>query len=62
MKVTVDQDICAGHGVCWSLCPEVFTLTSDGYAVVNVDEVPPDFEDVVKAAVAQCPARAISIS
>ena len=36
MKVEVDADQCKGHGVCWGLCPEVFDLTDDGYAVVLV--------------------------
>ncbi len=60
MKVTVDEDRCRGHGVCWSLCPEVFTLSDDGYAVVHEPEVPADFEDKVRAAVGQCPERAIT--
>jgi len=46
--------------VCVSLCPEVFTLTDDGYAVVQVAEVPVEFEDAVRAAVNQCPTRAIT--
>ena len=60
MKVSVDADVCGGHGVCVSLCPEVFTLTDDGYAVVQVAEVPVEFEDAVRAAVNQCPTRAIT--
>ena len=35
MKVTVDDDRCRGHGVCGTICPEVFTLTDDGYTVVQ---------------------------
>ena len=62
MKVAVDPDRCAGHGVCWSLCPEVFTLTDDGYSVVEVPEVPAEFEEAVRAAVNQCPERAITTS
>ena len=61
MRVTVDDDRCRGHGVCWSLCPQVFTLLDDGYAVVDVDEVPEELEDVVRQAVTQCPERAIAI-
>jgi len=62
MKVTVDDDRCRGHGICWSLCPEVFTLTDDGYASVTVSEVPAEFEDGVQAAYASCPERAITVS
>ena len=40
MKVHLDAGICAGFGVCLGLCPEVFELHDDGYAVVLVSEVP----------------------
>jgi ferredoxin len=62
MKVHVDSQVCAGFGVCLGLCPEVFELHDDGYAVVVVDEVPPEHEDAVRQAVNQCPSRAISLS
>lgn len=62
MKVHVDPRICAGFGVCLGLCPEVFELHDDGYAIVRVSEVPPELEDAVRQAVSQCPANAISLS
>jgi ferredoxin len=61
MKVHVDPQVCAGFGVCVGICPEVFELHDDGYAVVVVDEVPLEHEDAVRQAVNQCPARAISL-
>ena len=30
MKVAVDEERCAGHGVCMGLCPEVFDLGDEG--------------------------------
>ena len=62
MKVEIDDDRCRGHGVCWSLCPQVFDLTDDGYAVVLVAEVPAEHERVVEDAVSHCPEHAISTS
>jgi ferredoxin len=62
MKVHVDSKVCAGFGVCVGICPEVFELHDDGYAIVTVGEVPPELEDAVRQAVNQCPARAISLS
>jgi ferredoxin len=62
MKVHVDANVCAGFGVCLGLCPEMFQLHDDGFAIVVVSEVPPDLEDAVREAVSQCPARAISLS
>lgn len=62
MKVHVDKEICAGFGVCLGLCPEVFELHEDGYAIVLVDEVPPELEDMVRKAAVQCPSNAITVS
>lgn len=62
MKVFVDTDLCAGFGVCLGLCPEVFELHDDGYAIVLVGEVPPAFEEAVDMAVSRCPAHAISVN
>ena len=61
MKVEVDTDRCRGHGVCMSLCPQVFDLTDDGYATVLVDEVPAELEEKARLAVANCPEYAIEI-
>lgn len=59
MKVTVDEDRCAGHGMCLTLCPEVFDLTDDGWAVADPEEVPPGLEDKAREAIENCPERAI---
>jgi ferredoxin len=61
MKVSVDEDLCRGHGVCCSLCPEVFVLTDDGYAEVRLPTVPPDLEDAARSAAGRCPERAITV-
>jgi ferredoxin len=62
MKVHVNAEVCAGFGVCLGLCPEVFELHDDGYAIVLVSEVPPEFEAAVRQALSQCPSNAISLS
>ena len=59
MKVTVDEDRCAGHGMCLTLCPEVFHLTDDGWAVAKPEDVPDEFEDAAREAIENCPERAI---
>lgn len=62
MRVRVDAQVCAGFGACLGLCPDVFELHDDGYAIVRVSEVPQELEDAVRAAVSQCPSGAISLS
>ena len=51
MKVTVDEDRCRGHGMCLTLCPEVFHMHDDGYAVADPSEVPAGLEDGAKEAI-----------
>jgi len=62
MRVTVDADICGGHGACLSTCPEVFRLTDDGYAEVIVEAVPQELEAAVEQAALHCPTKAIILS
>ena len=62
MKATVDEDRCRGHGVCSTICPEVFTLTDDGYSVALDAEIPAGSQDAVRSASASCPERAITLS
>ncbi|ORA36485.1 ferredoxin [Mycobacterium aquaticum] len=59
MKVTVDEDRCRGHGMCLTLCPEIFSLSDDGYAVADPEDVPAALQDSAREAVANCPERAI---
>jgi ferredoxin len=60
MKVTVDDQRCRGHGVCITLCTEVFQLNDDGYSEVQVPEVPDGLEESARQAIADCPEQAIS--
>ncbi|MCV7103698.1 ferredoxin [Mycobacterium palustre] len=60
MRVSVDDQRCRGHGVCVTLCPEVFTLTDDGYAVAISSDVPAEFEAATQEAIECCPEQAIS--
>jgi ferredoxin len=59
MKVGVDEDRCRGHGMCLTLCPDVFTMTDDGYAVADPSEVPPGLEGAANDAMENCPEQAI---
>jgi ferredoxin len=60
MKVWVDDQRCRGHGVCVTLCPEVFELTEDGYAESIESDVPTEFEAVTREAIDCCPEQAIA--
>lgn len=62
MKAGVDDERCRGHGVCESLCPEVFVLNDDGYAEVQVAEIPAGSAAAAAEAAANCPEHAITVS
>lgn len=47
------------HGMCVTLCPAVFEMSEDGWAIAIQDDVPTDCEDVVREAIHSCPERAI---
>ena len=60
MKVWVDDQRCRGHGMCRTLCPDVFSLTDDGYAVAIASAVPMELEPATREAIQCCPEQAIS--
>jgi ferredoxin len=60
MKVWVDDQRCRGHGMCLTLCPDVFSLTDDGYAEAIDSEVPADLQAATQEAIECCPEQAIS--
>ena len=62
MRATVDDSRCRGHGVCTTICPEVFALNDDGYAEVIVDEVPEAVADSAREAAGACPENAITLT
>ncbi len=59
MRVEVDHDRCEGNAVCVGIAPDLFDLDDDDYAVVKVDPVPPDQEDLAEQSVAECPRAAL---
>ena len=61
-RIEVDRDCCASTGGCEALAPAVFEMGDDGVLVVLVPE--PGEADLpdVRAAVAACPTRALSLT
>ena len=61
MKVRVDQDRCAGHGVCVATVPDAFSFDDDGSATVTDRKVPDQLADLVVETASECPERAITV-
>ncbi|MCG5433972.1 ferredoxin [Mycobacterium sp. MYCO198283] len=61
MRASVDDDRCRGHGICVAVCPEIFTLTDDGYAVAADGDVPESLQASAVEAAEACPEHAITV-
>ena len=61
MKAKVDPEKCLGCGVCEGIAPDVFSLGSDGIAVVLLDPIPEKYWADVRQARDDCPEEAISV-
>ncbi len=63
MKVTIDHDLCRGHGLCYFQSKQLFDLRDlDGKSVVLHDPVPEELTQKARDAVELCPERAISVT
>ena len=63
MRATIDSEACSGHGLCYSMAPEVFVDDEDGFGQVrHAGEVADADQDAARTGVANCPERAISLS
>ena len=59
MRVEVDRDRCEGNAVCVGISPDLFDLDDQDYAVVKVDPIPADKEELAEQAVVECPRAAL---
>jgi ferredoxin len=63
MRATVDSAKCMGHGMCYSLAPNVFADDDEGYGqVIGDGEVAPAQADEARNGAANCPEGAISVT
>jgi ferredoxin len=61
MRVSVDLDLCQGHGVCESEAPAVFALGKNPTVTVLDEEPGEEQRRPVEAAVRFCPTSALRI-
>ena len=61
MKVVVDRARCEGHNRCYAAFPEIFDVDDEAKAFVHINELPPEWEQNARRAIANCPEHAISI-
>jgi ferredoxin len=61
-RVSVDAELCVGHGRCYTLAPEVFDADELGHSIVLVDEVTGELEEHAAIGEQNCPESAITLS
>lgn len=62
MRISVDDDVCEGHGQCYVVDPDLFPLNDDGYSAIGRDKpVPPGEEDAARQGVDACPVFALTL-
>lgn len=62
MRVSVDLDLCQGHGVCESEAPSVFDLGKNSQVTIVCDRPDETVRPMVEAAVKFCPTSALRIT
>ena len=58
MKFKVNEN-CIACGMCTSVCPEVFSMSDEGYAEAIDEDAPTEAEDSAHEAAEGCPVDAI---
>jgi len=61
MKVSIDEPLCSGCGLCVDICPEVFELGDETARVIKPNPTA-DEEEKVREAESSCPSGAITLS
>ena len=61
MEIQIDVSLCAGHGVCEALEPDIFEVGDDGKAHLLVDGVDEADRQQLEYAVRQCPEQALRL-
>ncbi len=62
MHLHLDEEMCAGHGLCYFESDELFDLRdSDGKAVILLDPVPDRLIGAARQSVELCPERALRL-
>ena len=61
MKITLDLDLCVGHGQCEDAAPEVFRVNDEGLVVQLIADPGEEYREQVEDAARRCPADVIKV-
>lgn len=63
-RLSIDADLCTGHGRCYSISPNLLTDDFDGFVTIRGTsiDIEPDQTIDAEAAVRACPEQAVQLS
>lgn len=62
MEISVDEDKCAGFGVCENIIPEVYRVGDDGVTHLLTDDLNEAMRVDLEASVTECPRNALRLT
>jgi ferredoxin len=62
VRLSVDVDMCTGHGRCYALAPDVFGADEYGHCEILVDDVDGELLQHAILGVQNCPEQAIKFT
>jgi len=64
MKLSVDENLCQGHGRCYVVAPDLLEADDEGFVTVkgSTIDVPAGQEEAARKAQNACPEDAITLS
>ena len=64
MRLTIDAEMCTGHGRCYTLAHDLLTYDDEGFVSVRGQtiEVPAEQHDAAREAAMACPEGAITLA
>lgn len=60
-KVYAELELCCGYGLCNSVCPDIYKLTSNGTVYLATDTVPDYLLDAAIEGADCCPAEVLKV-
>jgi ferredoxin len=64
IKLSVDGDMCTGHGRCYTVAPDLLASDDEGFVTIRGQtiDVPTGLESAARSAERACPESAITLA